>query len=184
MARSKKAKPVEEAEITVWPSSFPEELGSFAPPGNELSVDSDELGSRFLSDAVEQGHSQRPAWYDEYEEPQFDERMGNELLRSFGLRPMRNRTSTRPLPPRNLPRVDGIALPPRLPEEFEDYITESCEIDLTEENIREASLLDYEGEEAGVIESPTSRTDDTHTHGKRRGGHAPASIRPSRPRRA
>jgi len=174
----RKQKPLMESEpVTVWPSSFPEDIGSIAPPGTELSVDSDELGSRFLNDAVEHGHAQRADWHDDYEDLQFDERAGNELLRSFGLQPMRNRASTRPLP---APRMSELKAPkaPRMPREFEDYITESGEVDLTEDNIREASLLDHEGEEAGVIESPFVRTDDTHTHNKRRGGHAPASVRP------
>jgi hypothetical protein len=181
LARRKQKQPVEDAQVTVWPSSFPEDIGSIAPAGTELSVDSDELGSRFLNDPAEHGPGPRQVWYDEYEDAPFDERAGNELLRSFGLSPMRNRASTRPQPAR---RAVPIKAPkaPRLPIEFEDYIVESGEIDLTEVSIRDASLLDHEGEEAGEIESPFVRTDDTHTHNKRRGGHAPTSMRPPRPR--
>lgn len=46
-------------------------------------------------------------------------------------------------------------------------------MDLTDETIQEASLLDHETDELGEVESPNLRTDDTHTHGKRRGGHGP-----------
>jgi hypothetical protein len=177
--RAKRKKPEEEEQITAWPSSAPEDIGSIAPAGYELSMDCEELGSRFLSDAVEQGHSQRPIWYDEYEDVPFDPQLGKDLLRSLGLSSARKRVSGRPpAMAGDAPRRRSMSLPP-LPEEFQEYITESGEIDLTEENIREASLLDHEGEEAGEIESPFVRTDDTHTHGKRRGGHAP-SMRPAR----
>lgn len=54
------------------------------------------------------------------------------------------------------------------------------EIDLTEEAIQEASLLDHESDELGEVESPTLRTDDTHTHGRRRGGHGPSGKRKRR----
>lgn len=181
MPRSKYKKPEDEHEITAWPSSLPEDIGSIAPPGTDLSFDYEELGSRFLSDAVEQGGSQRPMWYDEYEEPQFDPQLGNELLRSLGLRTSKRGASVRPRAgEQRLEKVSFAA--PRLPNDFEEYILESGEIDLTEESIREASLLDHEGEEQGEIESPLLRTDDVHSHGKRRGGHAP-SVRPARSKR-
>jgi len=177
--KEKRKKFDEEEQITAWPSSAPEDIGSIAPPGYELSMDCEELGSRFLSDAVEQGHSQRPVWYDEYEDVPFDPQLAKDLLRGLGLSPSRKRVSARPpVAADKPPRRHSLSLPP-LPEEFQEYITESGEIDLTEENIREASLLDHEGEEAGEVESPLVRTDDTHTHGKRRGGHAP-SMRPAR----
>jgi hypothetical protein len=182
LTRGKRKKSFEEEmEITAWPSSMPEDLGSIAPPGTELSLDYEELGSRFLSDAVEQGNSQRPVWYDEYEETPFDPQLEAELLRSISQRPARKRTTTRPALGDTSVRKVSISAP-RLPKEFEEFIEESGEIDLTEENIREASLLDHEGDEFGEIESPNSRTDDTHTHNKRRGGHAP-SVRPARMKR-
>lgn len=176
VARRKQA--LEEAEITAWPSSLPDEVGSIAPPESDLSIDAEERGSRFLSDAVEQGMSGRPIWDHEFEEPHFDARMGEELLRSFGLTPPRSRTTTRPRPHPANP-LPNLAQPP-LPNDLEEFIATSDEIDLTEQTIREASLLDHESEEAGEVESPSVRTDDTHTHGKRRGGHARTSLRPPR----
>ena len=168
----------EDAEITVWPSSLPDDIGSIAPIGSDLSLEYDELGNRFLSDAVEQSQSTRPHWDTEIDEPYFDAEMGNELLRSFGLSPMGNRTTTRPLPHRSR-RLPNLAQP-RLPQDLEEFITPSDELDLTDETRREVSLLDHEGEEAGEVESPSVRTDDVHTHGKRRGGHARTSLRPPR----
>lgn len=179
MIRKRKNR-LEEPEITAWPSTPPEDVGSIAPPEAELTIDCDDLGSRFLSDAVEQGSSAPLGWHDELEELPFDPQRGNDLLRSMGLLPAKKRASKPPSVALDVPPKSLVLAPP--PEEFEEYLrlTESVEIDLTEENIREASLLDREGEEPGEIESPSLRTDDTHTHGKRRGGHAPASARPPR----
>jgi len=189
----------DEPEITVWPSSLPEDVGSMMPGDRDLSMEFEELGSRFLSDAVEQGARHRPACDDDLDEPYFDVQMGNEILRSFGLEPMSARRSMRPRastapkaskPPKSTGLPDTAALrtalrPPRLPslptpDELDDFmLEESMEIDLTEQTIREASLLDHEADEAGEVESPFVRTDDVHSHLKRRGGHA-ASMRPPR----
>ncbi len=168
----------EDAEVTAWPSSLPDEVGSIAPQGSDLSMDCEERGNRFLSDAVEQSPTMRPFWDGEIDEVYFDAQVGAELLRSFGLEPHRGRTTTRPLPHKTK-RLPSLAQP-RLPEDLEEFIAPSDEIDLTEETIREASLLDHEGEEAGEVESPRVRTDDVHTHCKRRGGHANTSLRPPR----
>ncbi|MDB4972077.1 MAG: hypothetical protein JWN48_418 [Myxococcaceae bacterium] len=172
MTRPKKARP--EAEITVWPSSYPDDVGSLAP--EDASVDSDELGRHFLHDSAEHGSRRHAQWEDEVEEPYFDERMGAELLRSFGLKPMPKRTTTfpKPLDTRRVPKMPA----PRLPQEFEEFFAPSNDVDLTEETIRDVSLMDHEAEELGEVESPNVLTDDVHTHGKRRGGHARTSLRP------
>jgi len=171
----------DETEITAWPSSLPDDVGSITPGERDLSVDYEELGSRFLTDAVEQGSSYHPHCDEEIDEPYFDQQMGNEILRSFGLTPMHGRRSQRPKPQPVIQPLPNLA-PPRLPVDLlEDFvIEESMEIDLTDLTIREASLLDHESEEAGEVESPFVRTDDVHSHGKRRGGHARTSLRPPR----
>ena len=56
------------------------------------------------------------------------------------------------------------------------------DVDLTEPVIQEASLLDHEGEELGEVEPPSIRTEDSKSHGKRRGGHAPKGAGASRSR--
>jgi hypothetical protein len=175
VARRSKAR--EAAEVTVWPSSFPDDVGSLPAVDEDLSRDCDELGSRFLSDAVEQAHSVRPQWQAEYEvdEPYFDAKMGDALLREFGLKPMPKRSTTRPLPTGRAPLPKLAA--PRMPRDLDEYLPDD-ELDLTSETIREVSLLDHEGEEAGSVESPWIQTEDVHTHGKRRGGHARTSLRP------
>ncbi|MDB4991118.1 MAG: hypothetical protein JWN04_6296 [Myxococcaceae bacterium] len=173
VTRPKKVR-VEAEMITVWPSSYPDEVGSIAPA--DSSVDSDELGSHFMNDSVEHGHSRDVQWEEEAEEPYFDERMGDALLRSFGLKPMPKRTTTRPLPfgGKPLPKLAA----PRMPQDFDEFFTPSNDVDLTDETIRDASLMDHEGEEAGEVESPNVNTEDVHTHNKRRGGHVRTSLRP------
>lgn len=193
----------DEPEVTVWPSSLPEDVGSMMPGDRDLAMEFDELGSRFLSGAVEQGTGCRLHCDEELDEPYFDAQVGNEILRSFGLQPMPTRRSLRPprastspraskAPKSLLPGMPDEAIlrsalrPPALPrmpppEDFDDFqIDESMEIDLTEQTIREASLLDHEADEAGEVESPFVRTDDVHSHLKRRGGHARTSMRPPR----
>ncbi len=186
MARRNKAR--EAAEVTAWPSSFPDDVGSLPAADEDLSRDCEELGNRFLSDAVEQTHNVHPQWEAEYdvEEPYFDAKVGEALLREFGLKPMPKRStmraraqepraSKRPLSPPRAPLPKLMA--PRMPRDLDDYLPND-ELDLTEETIREVSLLDHEGEEAGEVESPYVQTDDVHSHGKRRGGHARTSLRP------
>lgn len=171
----KSKKPKQETEVTVWPSSYPDDnIGSIAPA--DSSLDPDELGRNFLSDAHEPSHTRHAQWEEEVEEPFLDVKTGNDILRSFGLKPMPKRTTTRPLPhpAAGLPRMAA----PRMPKEFDDFIVPSNDLDLTDQTIRETSLMDHESEETGEIESPNVRTDDVHTHGKRRGGHARTSLRP------
>jgi hypothetical protein len=182
VGRRKQAR--EEAEITVWPSSFPDGIAAVEAHGGGESVDSDELGSHFLHDAVEPSHNAHPQWDAELgwdggdDEPHFDAKMGAELLRSFGLKPMPKRTTTRPKA-HATPHMPKLSQP-RLPPDLEEMMAARQDVDLTEETIREASLLDEEGEEEGEVRSPSSVTEDVHTHGKRRGGHARTSLRPPR----
>jgi len=190
VARRKKAQG--EAEVTVWPSSFPDCVSSGDPHGGGESIDSDDLGRHFLSDAVESTRPVYSQWEDETDdEPYFDAKVGADILRSFGLKPMPKRTTTRPRPrsthapestlrePGELPKLT----PLRVPREFEELLGGNGGVDLTDETIREGSLLDREGEEPGEVEAPSLNTEDVHTHGKRRGGHARTSLRPPKMRR-
>jgi len=189
VARRKQAG--EQTHVTAWPSSFPEDVGSNDAHGGGQSLDSDELGSHFLTDAVEQSRSLPPQWEDETDdEPYFDAKMGAELLRSFGLKPMPKRTTTRPRPPatdKPDKRAGALALPRltalRVPRDFEELIGREGDVDLTDETIREGSLMDREGEELGEVEAPSLNTDDVHRHGKRTGGHSRTSLRPPRMRK-
>jgi hypothetical protein len=174
--------------ITVWPRAAPDELGSIAPPESGLSVEPEEIGAQFLSNATEQGLSDWPespdddadfsgaggadgaddgGGFDEaaYEEDPFGwERRITRSLRLGTLRSPVPRTGTRRALPDDSARADHLG-----------HALDA--IDLTEEAIQEASLLDHESEELGEVESPELRTDDTHTHGRRRGGHGPTAKR-------
>lgn len=162
-------------EITVFPRGVSEQLGSIPPPESGLSVDTEDIGSQFLSAATEQGLSDWPPAY------AGDDSMADGGLEAdgglgdnFDADPSGwERAITRSLRlgslSANFPERTGVRRKPQQPAERRAHAWD--EIDLTDEAIQEASLLDHEGNELGEVESPQLRTDDTHTHGRRRGGH-------------
>lgn len=171
----------ERREITVWPRAMPDELGSIPPPDSGLSVDTEDIGSRFLNDATEQRSSR---WPDEPDTGSFtfDDDSNSEDEGSFdeagyaadpraweqritrSLRVGKFRALLEPSPDND-------------PNELPD--PELDEIDLTADHVHESSLLDSEGDELGEVTSPRLRTEDTHTHNRPRGGHAPNKRRRS-----
>lgn len=161
--------------ITVFPRGISEQIGSIPPPESGLSVDTEDIGSQFLSAATEQGASDWPPSHtgdDPLSEGGLDGEGG--LSDSFELDPSGwERAVTRSLRIGKLnsafPPATGVRKKPLHPAERPAHAWD--EIDLTDEAIHEASLLDHEGAELGDVESPLLRTDDTHTHGRRRGGH-------------
>lgn len=182
MSRRKQASDV--VEINVWPSSLPEDVGSISPPAGELSVDIDDLGWRYLTDAVEQEPAVTPLPFgEEYDDFEVDLRAVEGLLRSFALQPSgaRRRSGVRAVPPGL--RQSAARAPASLPDDPSDHGGATDELDLTDEAVHEASLLDCEGEEAGEVRSPWLRTDDTGSHAKPRGGHARGNVRPLPTRR-
>ena len=172
MSRRKSA---DSRQITVFPRGSSEQLGSIPPPESGLSVDTEDIGSQFLSAATEQGVSDWPSAHtgdDALSDGAFDGEGG--LGDSFDLDPSGwERAVTRSLRIGKLnsafPPATGVRRKPQQPAERPAHAWD--EIDLTDEAIQEASLLDHEGSEPGEVESPLLRTDDTHTHGRRRGGH-------------
>lgn len=175
MSRRKRA--TEAVEINVWPSSLPDDVGSIAPR-DELSVEYEDLGRRYLTDAVEQELPAAPLPFgEEYDDYELDLHAADGLLRSFGLGPSgaRRRSGVRVIPPQV--RRPNARSPASLPDDACDYAGSADELDLTEEATHEASLLDVEGEEVGEVRSPWLRTEDTRTHGKPRGGHARGGVR-------
>jgi hypothetical protein len=164
-------------EITVFPRAATEQLGSIPPPESGLSVDTEDIGSQFLSAATEQGVSDWPPAHGG-DDPLADGGLDGEggLSDNFELDPFGwERAITRSLRIGKLSvsfpelTVTGVRRKPEQPKERPAHAWD--EIDLTDEAIQEASLLDHEGAEFGEVESPNLTTDDTHTHGRRRGGH-------------
>ena len=152
---------------------------SVDPPPGEVAVEYEDLGRRYLTDAVEQDLSVAPAVFEEeYEDLELSLRAADDLLRSFRREPLsaRRRSGVHAVAPQ-VRRPNGRS-PDSLPEDARDYGGSADELDLTDEAIHEVSLLDHEGEEAGEVRSPWLRTEDTRSHGKPRGGHARGSLRP------
>jgi hypothetical protein len=167
--------------ITAYPRAPDQQLGGDSPPESGLSVDADELGTQFLNNATEQPSAELMAPDAALEgtgEDDWSAESAETLGSSFELDPegweravsrvlRRGELSLAPLKRTRAERVH--------PSEQEQPASD--DVDLTDEVIHEASLLDHEGSELGEVESPSLRTDDTHTHGKRRGGHAPRRRR-------
>lgn len=152
----------------------PEELGSFAPPDPELSVAHDDLGRRFLTDAVEQTRSDVAPHGEWYDDDELDPADALDLLFRFGVEPSRRalRDGTAE------PHASALA-PPPTPDDFDDYLGSVDELDLTDDSVHDASLLDHETDVLGEVASPRLRTEDSQMHGKPRGGHVRRSVRPN-----
>jgi hypothetical protein len=186
-ARHKRDELEDEAEITAQPTGLPEEMASRGPSHEVgLSVDADELGRNFLSDATDQGNFESE--YDESieryvsEEARSDDALsgpnfesGNDVWEStVNLTLQGGESAVGPLVD---DRIDGMSF-----VEDDDEETESESVDLTENTVRDASLLDSESDEYGETRSPAVTTEDGHTHAKKRGGHPPKSVTGSRER--
>jgi hypothetical protein len=141
-----------------------------------LSVDAEDLGRNFLSEATDQGNfesqfddsielSEGPRSDDALTGPDFEPT--NDVWENTVNQTLQGGQDDEPL-------VDGHVDGMRLTED-DDETTSSDDLDLTENTLHEASLLDSEGEEQGETKSPELRTEDGHTHRKPRGGHKPKS---------
>jgi hypothetical protein len=161
-------------DITAHPIGAPEELGHRVAHEVGLSVDAEDLGRNFLSDATEQGNfestyddsielSEGPQSDDALVGPNFEER--NDIWENTVNLTLQGGEEDEPLVDDH---VDGLRF-----MEDDDEQTSSDELDLTENVLHEASLLDQEGEELGETKSPSLRTEDSRSHKKPRGGHTP-----------
>ena len=172
--------------VTAQPTHISEQVGSMAPAESGLSVDPEDLGTQFLAAAVEQSSSAE--WPRELNEDDFPADDGAALSDALDLeadagslkawerallKAMANgqaQRATRGVPEPRAPRV----APTRAFTTGQGASHAWDEVDLTDEAIHEASLLDHEGAELGEAVAPSVlKTDDTHTHGKPRGGHLP-----------
>lgn len=183
----------EELEVTAQPKTLPEELPMAAPtPEVGLSVDPEDLGRQFLSGATEQqnfesyragetadlwintaGPSDEPLPGPNFENEGTVWESTVELsMQSGGPEGAQALVSPATVDDEDS-QSDGL----RLIDPLEG------DIDVTEPVVQEASLLDHEAEELGQTVEPELRTDDSKSHGKKRGGHARKGARgPSRSR--
>lgn len=178
-----RARDDEQSTITAFPRPADDELGTQAPPESGLSVDPEDIGAQFLSAATEQQLSERFA-PDAALESAGEEDWGSDpdraLASSYDLNPdgweaaLQQALSLGRLSPTSahLRRAARVNVMEERPDDAEPP-NQDDDVDLTDEVIHEASLLDHEGSELGEVESPELRTEDTHRHGKPRGGHAP-----------
>ncbi|HEY6881141.1 MAG TPA: hypothetical protein VI299_24110, partial [Polyangiales bacterium] len=174
--RQKKDRAVPDLEITAQPTGLPEELTGRSAHEHEagLSVDADELGRTFLRDATEQGNfeseyddstelSEGPQSDDALSGPNFDP--NNDVWENTVNLTLQGSDDGEPLIDDH---VDGLRF-----MEDDDETTSSDDLDLTDNAVHDASLLDGESDEYGETKSPSLRTDDAHSHNRPRGGHKP-----------
>ncbi len=160
---------------SVQPRPMSEVRDTLRPTDVGLSVAPDELGRHYLNTALEQGDSGLPP---EEDEPLFGESDAEAFYAAFDLdgseedweRVLKATLRHGGLQRARAPRV-------RLPDE---PVLTSDDLDVTDDAMHDASLLDHEAPEWGEVESPRVVAEDTHTHGRPRGGHAPKKGKRSR----
>jgi hypothetical protein len=186
-------KDAEEREITARPKGIAQELGDAHRHESGLSVDPEDLGRQFLSEAMEQGNfeSQRGGGADDLGVTAAASSDNALLGPNFeGDRSIWENTISLTLQNGGTDEAQEELAPPSSSDEDEDEdeldglrTLDNTRLDLTEDVLQEASLLDHETETLGETESPELRTDDGHSHAKKRGGHARKTPRaPSRTR--
>jgi len=185
-------KDVEELDITARPKGIAQELGDTQRHEPGLSVDPEDLGRQFLSEATEQHNFESESAGEELDLELSAAASTDDALPGpnfEGDRSIWENTVSLALQNGGVEHAQDEVAPPTSSDEEDDQhdglrtLSDEQNIDLTEGAIQEASLLDYEGDELGEIESPTLRTDDNKSHAKKRGGHAPKGARtPPRPR--
>jgi hypothetical protein len=155
----------EELELTAQPKSIDdEELGISEEHESGLSVDPDDLGRNFLSEAMDQGNFE-------------SELRGDGADPSDAALTGPNFESDKDVWENtiSLSLQNGAADEDALIEDDDDAIDaaqdENDGLDLTENTIHSGSLLDSETDELGETKEPNVRTEDGHLHGKPRGGH-------------
>lgn len=162
-----------EPEITAQPRPISEELALEASAEPDLSIAPEDLGSRFLSDAIEQGEfDPERAWSGSaslFESPAHDEPLsgpnfvaGNSIWEQTVDLETRTRGAAdqlrEPAPP--LPGDDFAAAVENELEEDTAQISTEETLRVAQSSIREFSLLDREGEEGDETISPDVDLDD------------------------
>lgn len=173
--RTKGHEPKAIAELTAQPKSLPEELNEFARDNEEgLSIDSDDLGSQFLEDAVEQGDETNlrmegsglsltgaPESDQAFAGPNFE---ANQDVWENTIN-LALQEGTEDALEALAPASSAVEIEMADIDEEGEFLEEpETELDLTQSVVREGSLFDHEVGETGEVESPRLETDDTHKH--------------------
>lgn len=173
----------EENEITAQPKSMPEELGMLVGHEQGLSVDPEDLGRTFLSDATEQGNFESSRG-GESDELWASSSASDEALTGPNFEVDKDVWENTV----NLTLQNGAGAVSDPLVEDEDSASDdglhtvgdrdTRDIDLTQNAVQEASLFDHEAEELGETEEPHLLiTEDAHTHAK----HPGVQAAPARP---
>lgn len=166
-------------QLTAQPKPISDDLGSYEPIGEGLSIDPEEMGQSFLRYATEQANYETERG-DGLEELAPDgEAASDDALDSAHFSPDASIWGNTVDLATGAGRIDDLtreAVPP-LPEDEDDELDSEprvrrgvAEIDLTESVIEEASLLDEESDVLGEVIPKEPRTED--------GGHHKSRPRP------
>jgi hypothetical protein len=155
----------EELELTAQPKSMDdEELGISEQHESGLSVDADDLGRNFLSEAMDQGNFESELRGDAADPsdaaltgPNFES--DKDVWENTVSLSLQNEGA------------DEDALIEDEDDALDAALDENDGLDLTENTIHSGSLLDSETDELGETREPNVVTEDGHLHGKPRGGH-------------
>jgi len=167
----------ETREITAQPKRMRDELRESPVVEQGLSIDPDDLGQQFLSEGTEQGN------FESLEAEGVDLSITGNPLSDAALpgpsfevdQTVWDSTVDLSLQTGGVDEVAAEATT-RTGDEPLDEGDEARDLDLTDDVIREASLLDEESDELGEVESPEPKTDDHGTHRRRRGGSQSRSL--------
>jgi hypothetical protein len=180
-----RARDDEELEVTAQPKGMAEELGTKPTWESGLSVDPDDLGRHFLSDATDQSNFESSQAGEHADLWVNNAAPTDEALTGpnfEGDRSIWENTVSLSMQSGGPDGAQSEVSPPSPIDEDEQsdglhLIDREQGVDLTESVIQEGSLLDREAEELGETESPDVQTDDSKSHTKKRGGHAPKGAR-------
>lgn len=182
----------EEPEFTAQPKEMSEELESSPEGESGLSVAPEDLGRRFLNDATDQTNFESERGGDNADLWVNDPAPSDEALSGPNFEGDRNiweNTVSLTLQNGSVEGAQEELVPPTSSDEEQEdpqdglhLVDRTRDLDLTESAVQEASLLDHETGELGETASPELRTEDTRTHAKKRGGHAPKAAARSTPR--
>ncbi|MFT3925536.1 MAG: hypothetical protein QM778_23555 [Myxococcales bacterium] len=173
---------MDSSTLTAQPDELGEELHVHQRNEEGLSMEPEEMGRQFLNDAMEAGDFEA-APNSEDDELQIDSGpRSDEALTGPNFDPDEdvwsntvNQTMAAGTSDRALEELaPAMAAVERNQDDEDDLEREGPnELDVSEDNLHDASLFDFEGDELGEVRSPSLNTEDTHHHARHRGPRPP-----------